>query len=631
MVEKMENSKMKNHNTTGPAGRIFLLVSIAVLCCFSPISAQKSDQTVNFNTPSIDLVFQPPMRSGLSSPNPLNIEVPRLNLAVNLIENYIQYLARLQKIATGTRISMVYAPGVAVEDWNEDSRTTRLIEPGLNQTLQQVNQFLRENERTDKDYLLENADMLFTIPDNYPRKTSKIAIKTELINHSSFQQSLEPDTDFCVVDNNRVVTVRPYKRSNRLFIMTDSNNVCSSSLLLEQSQDWYANLSASSDGRFLALTDGLRPMVMPFSSGRPQRLFPDNNQAVMMSMRWAPGKPLLAGMILDNSTQERQLFIYDADQGKMLDISCEKGELPANYLNAFPYWSPDGSRLIFTSACNIHLIDLAQGRFYPDILRMPNEVGEVIWSDDSQSFALLEVIGQARNRYLFDDLDYRKTVLHRYRIGSDLSVNEDHAQRVESRNTIKLVSFWTNDRVLYLEGRLMSKRLNTPYWDLTKTFNAYLTPAPTAAASRDKPVSHAQTSPQLIPMQYLYVFRNLDGKYVNVYDAGFGHTNQIFTDTVTNIWFIGLRRPEEVVQRNNVYSLRLHPYPFGENNVSVFSDIGATRMELLLKFLQDYNLRAIRLNDDITRLFMLANFSGVMNLWSGELLKVVEGLNQVEE
>lgn len=212
-----------------------------------------------------------------------------------------------------------------------------------------------------------------------------------------------------------------------------------------------------------------------------------------------------------------------------------------------------------------------------------------------------------------------------------MSISEDHAQRVESRNTIKLVSFWTNDRVLYLEGRLMSKRLNTPFWDISKNFNAYLTPAPSASASRDKSVSIGQTSPQLLPMQYLYVFRNLDGKYINAYDAGFNHGNHIFVDSFTNVWFIGLRKPEEIEQQSNVFSHRHFPYPFMENNVAVFSDISNTKMEMLLKFLQNYNLRAIGFNSSITRLFMLANFSGPMNLWSGDLLKLVEGLNHVEE
>lgn len=620
---------MRISSSCRPAFICFMLLLLTSWTT-SALLAQKADQIINFNTERIEMIFQPSMRSGFNSAHPLQIELPRLNLIVNLIENYFQYLLRLQKIAAGSKITMVYSPDMAVEDWNEDSKKLRIKDPGINQVLQQVNQYLREQEGTEKNFLLDSDDNLFTIPDNFPRKTSKIAIKTELVNHSSFQQSLEPDTDFCVIDDNRVVTARPFKRSNRLFLMTDSENVCSSTMLLDQSQSWYANLSPSADRNFIAFTDGLKPMVKPLSGGDPVKIFPDIDDPVMLDMRWSPVGALLAGMILVNSTQERLFFIFDAASGKILnDLPLEKIE--ANFLNAFPCWSPDGNRLLLSSAKGIHLIDLAKKQVLPDLLRLPSEVGEIIWSEDSQSFALVEVMGQARNRYLFDDLDYRKTVLHRYRINKDFSVNEDHAQRIESRNTIKLVSFWTDDRVLYLEGRLMSKRLNTPFWDISKTFNAFLTPAPTSSTTRDHAVNPALTTPQALPLQYLYVFRNLDSKFNNVYDSGFNHSNQIYSDTFVNVWFIGLRKPEEIKQRSNVYNLRVFPYPFAENNIALFSDISAPKMETLLKFLQDYNLRAIGFNDDVSRLFMLANFSGPMNLWSGDVIKLVEGLNSKED
>lgn len=620
---------MKSTASLRPA-RLFFMFLLLSVYCIAPLAAQKADQVINFNTSRVELIFQPSMRSGFNSPHPLHIEVPRLNLIVNLMENYLQYLLRLQKIAAGTKITMVYAPDIAIEDWNEDAKRLRIKDTGINQVLQLVNQHLREQDGTERSFLLDNDENLFTIPDHFPRKTSKIAIKTELINHSSFQQSLEPDTDFCVVDEHRVVTARPFKRSNRLFIMTDSNGVCSSTQLLDQAQEWYANLSASADHNFIAFTDGLRPMVKPLGGSEPVYVFPDNPDAIMLDMRWSPTGALLAGMILDNPSQERQLFIFDAAQGKLRN-NLPLSNLAANYLNAFPCWSPDGNRLLLTSARSAHLVDLASNTVLPDIIRLPSEIGEAIWSADSQSFALVEVMGQARDRYLFDDLDYRKTVLHRYRIMTDGAINEDHAQRVESRNTIKLISFWTNDRVMYLEGRLMSKRLNTPFWDLSKNFNAFLTPAPASAASREQGVNPALTTPQPLPIQYIYVFRNLDGKYNNVYDAGFDHSNQIFVNNFTNIWFLGLRKPEEIPQNLNVFNFRAYPYPFMENNVAVFSEAQAPKMESLLKFLQDYNLRAIRFNTDITRLFMLANFVGTANLWSGDLVKIVEGLNHTEE
>lgn len=611
--------------------RLGACLVLALLTALLPAAsiAQINEQAVSFRTPSIELVFQPPLRTGINSENPSNIEVPRLNLLVNLFENYLQYLGRLQKIATGTSLRLVYAPELAIENGTEDHKAIRLNETGLNTCLSQINQYFKDRDLTDSTYHLESADSLFTIPDQLPRPTSKVAIRTELTNHSYFQKSLEPDTDFCVIDDNRVITARPFQRSNRLFLMTDADNVCRAELLLDQARNWYGDLSASGDGRFLAFTDGMLPMIMPLTASTSKRLF-ENDNLILLCMYWSPQKPVLAGLLLDNSTQARSFFLYDAESGKMLQAGDTQLAEEADFINPHVCWSPDGKRLLLTSARSVHLIDLEANKTFLHAARVPNEIAEIVWSDDSSSFALVEVIGQARQRYIFDDLDYRKCVLHRYRIKPDFSINEDHAQRVESRNTIKLVSFWTNDRVLYLEGRLISKRLNTPFWDLSSAFTANLTAGPATSVSRSSDGKDAVGAPSTLPMQYLYVFRNLDGKFKNIYDAGFNHSNNLYTDKFNNIWFIGLRRPEEISQQQNVYSHRQSPYPFPESNVSVFSDIPASKMTLLLKFLEEYNLRLLRFNSSISRIFTLANFGGPLNLWSGDLRKIVEGLGNEE-
>ncbi len=290
----------------------------------------------------------------------------------------------------------------------------------MNQILQQINQFLREKEGTEKTYLLDNADSLFTVPDQFPRKTSKIAIKTDLINHSFFQKSLDPDTDFCLIDKNRLITARPFKRSNQLYLMTDANDVCSSTLILGQSKNWYANMQASADGQFLSFTDAMLPMLLKIGASEAVPIFNDSG-IMLLNLQWSPVKPVMAGLVLNNQTQERQFFIFDAEKHQQIDLD-NQSEIPANYLNPHFHWSPDGNKAILTSAKSVHLVDFAARRFYPDIIRLPNEISELIWSDNSSSFALVEIIGQARNRYIFDDLDYRKSILHRYNINADFTV-----------------------------------------------------------------------------------------------------------------------------------------------------------------------------------------------------------------
>lgn len=587
--------------------------------------AQITDQTIRFSTSRVNLLFQPPLRSGFNSEHPVEIELPQLNMAVNLMENYLQYLHKLQKVATGTTLQIIYAPGQSSESWDENPRLIKLSDPGINQILQKVNQYLADQPLTEKTYLLDNAESLLTIPDNYSRRTCEIAGKLELANISSFIDSLEPDTEIAVATGDLVYSTRPHRASNRIFAFSELNDVCSASIILGPARKWYANLRPSPDSRFLAYTDDFEPMLVKIGEKTGIKLFPER-KTLMLSMQWSPKAAVLAGMVLDLNSQERLFFAFDAEKGKMLDFSGIEN-LGANYMYAPVFWAPGGRRLIMTSGRQINLVDLDSKKIHKSITSLPNEISELVWSDDSQSFALVQIIGQARSKNVFDDYDLRKSILHRFRINADMSVSEDHAQRIESRNTIKLVSFWTMDRILYLEGRLMSKKLNTPFWDLSTSFNAYLTPPPGKSISKEDAAQLKKVEPLMLPMKFLYVFRNLDGKFSNVYDAGYSHTNHVYSDEFNNLWFIGLRKPEEITSETQTFNLRPSPYPFPENNRHIFTDYSAAKVEKFVKFLQDYNLRISRISNDNRRFFFLANFCGPLNIWQGTLPTLVEGLS----
>ncbi len=602
------------------------LIAIFVLLLVNTLAmAQITDQTIRFSTNKIDLLFQPPLRSGFNAEHPLEIELPQLNQAVNLMENYLQYLGKLQKIATGTRLNLFYAPGQSTDGFDENPNLIKITDTGMNQLLQKVNLYLGEKSTTESNYLLENAESLLTIPDNFSRRHCDIALKLDMSNISSFIDSLEPDTELAVANANLVFTTRPHKNTNRILMFSELNDVCSASIILSPSRKWYANLAPTNDGRFLAFTEDNEPMIVKIGEKTGTRLFPDR-KTLMMAMRWSPTKPVLAGMVLDLDSQQRLFFAYDAENSKMLSFTGIE-ELGQNYLYANPYWAPDGNRLILTNGRSMSLVNIDARRIYNNIHSLPNEISELIWSPDSKSFAVVEIIGQVRSKTIFDDFDLRNSILHRYRLSDDGKVTEDHAQSIHSRNTIKLVSFWTQDRVLYLEGHLISKKLNTPFWDLSKSFSAFLSPPPGQSIAKEDAAKIKKIDPVSLPMKYLYVFRNLDGKFINVYDAGYAHTNHAFCQDFHNLWFIGLRKPEGLEITNNSFNLRFSPYPFPEQNHFIFSEFSAAKTEKLVKFLQDYNLRIARLSPDNQKLFVLSNFCGPLNVWEGDLRKMTEGLS----
>jgi dipeptidyl aminopeptidase/acylaminoacyl peptidase len=602
---------------------LFAVLLLDCLCNSAGLLAQITDQTVQFNTPKVNLVYQLPIRSGLNSSNPVEIELPQLNLTVNLFENYMQYLLKLQKVATGTSLKIVYAPEQSLESWNKDESIINLSDTGLNQTLTKVNKFLAKKSGTDKNYLLDSADTLFNIPDQFSRIECGIAENLQLANISTAIDSLEPDCEVAINSEKLIFSTRPYKNNNRIFIYSEKNDVCSASMLLGPGLGWYANLRPSADEKFLAYTENFEPYVLNLADKKSHKLFPDKSMR-MLSMEWSPVFSWLAGMVLDLESQQRTFFVFDTQQNKLLSIkNVEK--LGQNFLYAWPYWAKNGKKIIMTSGRHINLVDVENSIAYPKVTSLPNEIVELVWSENSKSFAVVEVIGQTRSTTVFDDFDLRKSILHRFDLSDDFKAYEDHAQAVDSRNTIKIVGFWTLDRVLYLEGHLKSQRLNVPMWDLSKQFSAYLTPPPSEPRSRSDELPAKKEEPSRLPMKYLYVFKSLDGKFKNVYDPGFVHTNHLYVSEQSTLWFVGLRKPEEI-SLSACFNLRGAPYPFIERNKVIFSEMPASKMHNFVKFLQDYNLRFARFTPNNQRLVFLANFCGPLNVWTGNFRTIIEGL-----
>lgn len=600
----------------------FIFLIILGLCSIS--QAQVTDQTISFSTPMVNLVYQLPLKTGFNAPNPVGIDLAQLNLTMNLFENYMKYLQKLQKIATGTTLDILYAPEQKLETLNDNQDIVNLQDTGLNQTLIQINQYLAEKSYTDKAYLLDNADTLFNIPDQLIRLTCNMAENLKLENLSYFLDSLEPDCEMAVNSEHLFFSTRPARTANKIIMYNQKENVCSASVILKPGRYWYFDLRPDRSEKYLAFTENYEPYVLRLEDKKVYKIFPDRN-TLMLSMEWSSANPWLAGMVLDTDTQNRHFFVFDAEKGELINIA-NAPSLEQNYLYAWPYWSPDGNKIIVTTGRFLHLVDVVNSQAYPKIFSFSNEIAELVWSDDNRSFAVVEVIGQPRSKTEFDDFDLRKSILHRLDIDKNFKVNKDHAQTIESRHTIKLVGFWTLGRILYLEGRLVDQRLKVPMWDLSSSFGAFLTPPPSESLPRDSGQKVVKENPVSLPMKYLYVFKSLDGKFKNVYDAGFSHTNYVYSEDQYIYWFLGLRKPDEVSIPESSFNLRAAPYPFIERNMVLFSELSASKIHKFVKFLQDYNLRVTRFSPDRSRVLFLANFCGPLNIWQGEFRQMIDGL-----
>lgn len=581
--------------------------------------AQDDKSAIVLYTSNVEFTYHQPFRSTYKSNHPSYIEVPKLNQFINLLQNYVQYLKKLERLKGNPNIRISYAPDSVIEDNIQQTRIIKINDLGLTNLLQKVNNYLIEYGFVKKEDVIENSDIFYNIIEQDITKHSSFSKSAYFKNLSLSIPNNQPDINYELLGKDSVLTTRPSRHTNLIYkLPLDGNPEKSEIFTSNEAKIWFQKMNASHDGKYLAFTDGLTPFVMNISTKETKPLFPDNDKISLLEYEWSPTQNILAGMILDEKTFERYVFIYDPEKNIMLDVGGFSKIFASNYLYAMPIWSPRGNRIVFVSAKSIHLIDLLNNKAQANLINIEGEIGEFIWSEDANSFAFVEVKGQTRNQYHFDDYDFRGCVLHRYRFtkSSTSRVIEDYAQCIESRNTLKIISFTDKDQVMYLEGKLVAPDVPGAFWDLTKTFNAYLTPLPTEKINDKQSIKSDKIKPQHLPMQYLFVHRSLDSKNANIYDSGCGHSNLLYTEDFYSSWFIGLYRQGGIGYKGRVYSFRSSPYPFQCYNYAYFLDNPQGQARLMLKFFQDYNVRSTDSDEKTINLFMQVNFNGILSIWS---------------
>ncbi|HNW35521.1 MAG TPA: hypothetical protein PKM25_11355, partial [Candidatus Ozemobacteraceae bacterium] len=296
-----------------------------------------------------------------------------------------------------------------------------------------------------------------------------------------------------------------------------------------------------------------------------------------------------------------------------VDQVANQQVIDGNFQFAYPYWAPDGKKLLFATDHDISLIDLVDGRTVPKIVALSNQLSEIVWSPDSRAFALVEIAGQTRDKQEFDDRDFKFSVLHRYTLNGMGQAVELPEQQHLSSDTIKLVSFWSRDRVLFLEGHLRTPRVSSPLWNLAQTFSARLTPEPGDKSG----IGSAEMGAIDLQMDYCYAFKTMESKFRPLYDTGMSQGNHLFMDRFETRWFLGLKLPAGFPTRSSTFCLRHTPYPFPERNESFFMSLSKADMKSLLDLLEAYNLRRFELSGDLSRVLFLSNTRGPMTLWRG--------------
>jgi len=604
-------------------------LSVILLLCLCATTSFASEGLVSFIGDKLKISFQPPSRSGLGDSHPLAREIPHLNLVHNLVENYLEYLIKMKKVASSTNFNLEYAPEGGGETFSSKNRIP-IPDLGMNLILRIINETLKNQKGTFRSFLIDSAIGLITIKDQMRRKTDTIEMNLNFTNLSQSLEGLRPEADFELIGNREAVTIRPDGSESLLAKLSMDS---SGTVLLERGKRFYHNLKASKSHPFVAFTDGgevkiINCSVPKASSEKTSASSPiavsifNSDSKVLLDMEWSPTTPILAGIVLDKETSDREIFLFDAENNKRLEYVNNSSGIESDYQYAYPYWAPNGTSLLFVSDNEINLIDTIAQKVFPKIVTALNNIAEIIWSPDSRSFAYVEVIGQARDKAEFDDRDFGGYILHRCFLNKSGNVIDDPSQRYISSDTIKLVSFWSLDRILFLEGHLKSQRIQSPLWDMGGNLFARLTPTPKFVMT-EGPTANSGKSPEIghmdLPLEYCYVIKSLDGKFKNIYDAGYGHMNQLFTDRMVTTWFIGLKPPPEINARGETFNLRVTPYPFNERNISFCLDLPREKVKSLVNLIESYNLRRFEISPDLKNIFFLSNSRGPLTLWGGPI------------
>lgn len=590
--------------------RAIASVLIAVFCLSFAASdpacaaAGPSEGNVTFTGNHVKIQFQPSLRQG--DGRLLIRDVSRLDFLVNLVDHYLAALVRMGHIASDTQLRFEYSSANNFSS-TPGQNTITLNDLGPNAVLIAVNSALKQLRSTKASRLIDDVKSVLQIKDHLPRRTDTVETQHGFSCLSDGLRAFYPDLDFELTGQAGAVALRSDETTNHIVQLSDPS---SGSVILQHGERPYGFLRASPDGQWLSFTEGgnLKLLRLNAPGAQPKEIFPGNT-ARLLDMEWSPVGSLMAGIALQKDTLDRTIFVYDAEAGRLNEFVASQRLIDGNYQFAYPYWAPNGKRLLFVTDRDVNLIDLSARQITPKLVTVVNQISEIVWAPDARAFALVEVNGQARDRQEFDDRDFKGSILHRYNLNELGKAIELPEQKHTSDSTIKLVSFWSRERVLFLEGHLHAQRVLSPLWDLSNTFIARLTPEPGNGASEAGPLD--------LPMDYCYALKSMDSKFRLLYDAGMSQGNCLFMDRFKTRWFLGLRLPAAMPAKISTFCLRYMPYPFPERNEAYVMPFSKADIKSLLDLLEPYNLRRFELSGDCKKLYFLSNTRGPMTLWQG--------------
>ena len=133
---------MHNNKQKGLVMIYSFFIAFLLIINTSNISfAQEDKSSIVLYTSNVEFTYHQPFRNTRRSNHPSYIEVPRLNQYINLIQNYILFLKKLNRLTGNPNIRISYAPDTVVDENVQQTKIIKVNDLGLTTIIQKVNAF----------------------------------------------------------------------------------------------------------------------------------------------------------------------------------------------------------------------------------------------------------------------------------------------------------------------------------------------------------------------------------------------------------------------------------------------------------------------------------------------------------
>jgi hypothetical protein len=198
---------MNNRHTQRQYSFIILLFFFILTTFCECLYAQEDKSAIVLYTSNVEFSYHQPFRNSYKSKHPSYIEVPRLNHYINILQNYIQYLKKLNKLNGNPNIRISYAPDAVFDNEEQQTRIIKINDLGIASLLQKVNKYLTEYGFVKLEHVIDTPEGLYSLPEQDITKPSNFSKSAYFKNISLAFPSNEPDTSYIMIKDRILTTI----------------------------------------------------------------------------------------------------------------------------------------------------------------------------------------------------------------------------------------------------------------------------------------------------------------------------------------------------------------------------------------------------------------------------------------